>query len=187
MKAEWNTSRHLGDPDWSGFDIRSAEDSKIAAIFIAAIDHRNYPTIAFRCGRRTRNKDRLSRRIACGELIDRPLSGLEVNMGDTIEVDVFPPCGTVSEPLSRSTMESSSMLRVSRSIVFARSSNMVAFASRRMQRWIRPAFGRDRHRIWRCGRARPCGNGLAGHARFSGAPSSRLCSRRSSLRNFRRW
>ncbi len=98
MKAEWNTSRHLGNPDWSGFDILRAEDSKIAAILITAIDHRNHPAIAFRCGRRARHKDGLSRRIACDELIGHPLSGLNVNVGDTIEVDIVPPSSTASEP-----------------------------------------------------------------------------------------
>jgi hypothetical protein len=98
MKAEWNTSRHPGDPDWSSFDILSAEDSKIATIFVAAIDHRNHPTIAFQCGRRTRDKDRLSGRIAFDEWIGHPFAGLDVNMGDTIKGVIFPPAGTAREP-----------------------------------------------------------------------------------------
>jgi hypothetical protein len=98
VKAERNTSRLLGDPYWSGFDILSVEGGKIAAIFVTAIDHRDHPTIAFWSGRRARHKDRLTRRIASAELIGQPLAGLNVNVGDTIEFDIFPSTGTASEP-----------------------------------------------------------------------------------------
>ena len=67
VEAEWNPPRQFGDPDRSGLNGLGVEHDEVAAVLDAAINHRDHPSVAFRCADRTRHKDRLAWRIARGE------------------------------------------------------------------------------------------------------------------------
>ena len=78
----------MGQPDGTFCDIGGVEHREVALVRCAAIDQREKPAVALLRLPAARNKDRLTRHVARGKLIEQPCPAFGIDMRNAIEDDL---------------------------------------------------------------------------------------------------
>ena len=77
--------RQFRDRNWPAFQLRRIENCEIAPLIRSPINCGQQITVALWRSGLARNKDRLGHEIPLGQLIGRPLIGLEIDMRQHVE------------------------------------------------------------------------------------------------------